>query len=394
MSQSNYIGINGLVTQTKEEIVAGLEQELRRIYGDDINIEQNSSDGQLINVYAQQKAETLDLITQYYNNLNADTVVGLPQQILYKLNGLRIKAYTYSYLQVQVTVSEPVTLKGLDDDIENPDGVGYTIKDSNNNRWILTETTTIDSGSSILNFRAALLGSVTALPNTVNIMETVIRGVVSVNNPANNYITGATGETDAEFRTRRAQSMAIPSQGFDESIESQLRNLTDVVQARVYDNRENEEVDGIPAHTIWVIVSGGERSDIARVIYNNLPPGIPMKGDIEVNIQKSNGDLQLIKFDTGLPIPLYVRATLHNFTSTPLDTDYIKSRISTINYEIGDIAQTSNITTFIKDVVAETATPYNVEISLDGEDWSEYLTPSVLNGYFTIAAENVTLTVE
>ena len=177
---SNYIGINGLVTQSLEEIRQDLITKFQSIYGSDINLEQNSPDGQWINILAQEKKDILDLFTQFYNNLDPDTVIGLPQQVLYKLNGLTIKAYGYSYCYVNVTVTASVTLQGLDDNIDSADGTGYTVRDVNGNRWILAVTQNLQPGTHLLNFRAADLGSVTALANNINVMETIIAGVSGV----------------------------------------------------------------------------------------------------------------------------------------------------------------------------------------------------------------------
>ena len=154
----NYIGINGLVTQTYSQIVADLASKFMSVYGTNINLEQNSSDGQWLGILSQIKADILDLITQYYNNLDTDTVIGLPQQVLYKLNGLYIKAFTYSYCYVDVSVSQNVTLPGLDANLESDDGTGYTVSDTNGNRWILTQTANLNPGTTTLNFRAAQLG--------------------------------------------------------------------------------------------------------------------------------------------------------------------------------------------------------------------------------------------
>ena len=390
----NYIGINGLVTQTLEEIRADITQKFISIYGTDINIEQNSPDGQLINIWAQEKKDLLDLITQYYNNLDPDRVIGIPQQILYKLNGLTINAYTYSYVYVNVTTTAPVTLQGLDENIENADGTGYTVRDTNGNRWILSSTAEFDEpGTHLLQFRAADLGSITALPNTINVMETILVGVSNVNNPAGNYITGNTGETSAQFRRRRNQAMAVPSQGFDESTQSQMLNLSDVTQCKVYDNRTDEVVNGIPAHGIWVIVIGGTPEEIGRVIYNNLPPGIPMKGSLSVQVPKTNGDIFTVLYDVGQPVQLYARATIKNFSDTPLDTDYIKQQLALITYEIQQRAESSDISTGIKEAVGDSATPYDVEISTDNSNWVEYATPEGLDEYFVLSPENITLTV-
>lgn len=393
MSQNNYIGINGLVTQSLEQIKTDLIEKFKLIYGEDINIEQNSPDGQFLNILAQEKKDILDLFTQYYNNLDVDRAIGIPQQILYKLNGLTINAYTYSYVYIDVMTSQNITLQGLDENINNIDGTGYTVRDTNGNRWILANTANLTSGTTTLNFRAAELGAVTALPNTINIMETVQLGVVSVNNLASNYITGNTGETAAQFRQRRNRAMAVASQGFDESIQSQMLNLSSVTQCKVYDNRSAETVNSIPAHTIWVIVEGGTPEEIGRVIYNNLPPGIPMKGSQSVQITKTNGNIETVYYDLPVAIPLYIRVTIKNFTNAEIDTDYIKQQLALLEFNIGALVESFDIQTEIKDIIGETGTPYNCEISLDNTTWVDYATPTGLNEYFSVSTSNINIMV-
>lgn len=390
----NYIGINGLVTQSLDEIIADLTQQFQNIYGADINIEQNSPDSQWINILAQEKKDLLDLITTLYNNLDPDRVIGIPQQILYKLNGLVIKAYTYSYVYVDITTNAPVNLQGLDDNIDNADGTGYTVTDTAGNRWILANSVSLQTGTQTLNFRAADLGAITALPNTINVMETVIAGVESVNNAATNYITGNQGESSSEFRTRRNKSMAIPSQGFDESIESQMNTLDTVTQVKVYDNRTNAEVNGIPAHTVWVIVEGGQPDEIGRVIYNNITPGIPMKGSQSVQIAKQNGDIATVYYDIPSAVPLYIQMTIKNFGTTPLDEDYIKQQLALSTYNIGETATSAQISTDVGNIIGDTGTVYNVTISSDNLDWQEYLTPTGLDEFWTISTNNISITVE
>lgn len=391
----NYIGENGLVVQSLEEIKTDLITKFKAIYGNDINIEQNSPDGQLINILAQEKKDILDLFTQLYNNLDVDAVYGLPQQVLYKLNGLSINAYTYSYVYVNVTVTEDVTLEGLDENISNADGTGYTVRDTNGNRYILATTVNLTGGTTnLLNFRAAELGSVTSLANTVTVMETVIKGVSGVNNPANNYITGNTGETTAQFRQRRNRALNVASQGFTDSIQSQMLNLPDVTQCKAYDNKSNSTVNDIPPHTLWVVVEGGTPEEIGQVIYANIPPGIPMKGTQSVVVTKSSGDIERIYYDLPTAVSLYVRATIKNFTSSPLDTDYIKSQLAQTTYNIQEMVKTSDLTQIMQNALGETGTPYNVEISADNTTWAEYLTPTGLDEFFSIATDNISLTVE
>lgn len=390
---NNYIGTDGLVTQSLEEITADITNLFKSVYGDNINIEQNSPDGQFIGLLAQEKKDTLDLVTEFYNCLDVDAVVGIPQDIIYKLNALVRKNYTYSYCYVNLVITEPVALQGLDDNIENADGTGYTVTDENGNRWILAESQTItETGTYGYNFRAAELGEVTALANTITIMETVIRGVAGVNNPAANYITGNTGESDSAFRTRRNRSMSVPTQGFDESTESQLLELSDVVDCKIYDNRSNEVVNDIPAHGIWVIVEGGLAEEIGEVIYNNLPPGIPMKGSQSVLVSKVNGDIETIYYDIAKSTPLYVKATLYNFSDSDIDENYIKSNLAQ-SYTIGERVESVNIQVAIKNLLSTAGTVYDVLISSDNSTWTEFVAPSGLDEYFTITADTITFTI-
>lgn len=393
MANKNYIGVNGIVTQSLAEIVDDLTAQMKSIYGNNINVDSNSPDGQFINILAQEKKDILDLCVQFYNNLDTDRVIGIPQQILYKLNNCTIKAYTYSYVYINVTVLQTVNLQGLDADIDNADGVGYTVFDNNGNRWILATSQTLAAGTHSLNFRAAELGNVTALPNTITNMETVITGVTGVTNPASNYITGATGESDSEYRIRRNRTVTSPSQGFEDSLKAQLLNLDNVTQAEVYSNRTNATADGIPAHTVWVIVQGGNPTEIGGAIYANIPPGIPMKGNESVSVARPYGNFETVYYDNPSPIDLYIEMDIQ-LLSGAIDEDYVKAQIAAnTTFLIGESAEGVNIASDVKDIITTSGSPYNVLVSLDGVNYSEVVKPTGLDEYFTISTDNISINV-
>ena len=245
----------------------------------------------------------------------------------------------------------------------------------------------------MLNFRAQQLGNIQASANTINVMQTVLAGVTSVNNPDNNYITGAVGETSAEFRLRRNRTMAKPSQGFDESIESQLLDVTSRTQAKVYDNRTNTTVNDIPPHTVWVIVEGGTSEEIGKIIYNNIPPGIPMKGTQEALVTKTNGEIVTVNYDLPNAVNLYIKANIQRLGDVIIDEFYIKQELAKINFNIGELAESSNLTIAIKNIVQETGNPYNVEVSTDGVNYSSSVMPTGLADYFVITENNINITV-
>ena len=221
----------------------------------------------------------------------------------------------------------------------------------------------------LLLFRAQELGQITALANTITTMSTIVAGVTEVNNPANNFITGQTGETAAEFRTRRNRSLQTPSQGFKESIEGQLLALNDVSDAKVYDNKDDANIDGVQ-----VIVQGGTSNEIGNIIYNNLPPGINTQGAYEATITVNNRN-KVLNYNKPNPIPILVKGTIESLTGYPndVDLDYVKQTLASKQFNIGEIAESANITTELKNILGETGSPYDVELSLGATSaqWSE-----------------------
>lgn len=209
---------------------------------------------------------------------------------------------------------------------------------------------------------------------------------------ANNYITGQKGESDSEYRTRRNKSLSLPSQGFEDSIEGQLLNLTNVNQVKIYSNRDNFVVDTIPPHTLWVIVEGGDSEEIAKIIYNNIPPGIPMKGEQSVQVAKPNGNLITINYDLPTAEDLYLDVKI-KLLYGDIDENYIKEELAKLTFDIGQIAESVNIATTIKNLIGETGSPYDIEISKDGIEYSSTILPTGLDNYFTIKVENINLMV-
>lgn len=392
---ANEINANGIETEDLQTIIDKLTIEFKNIYGQDINLEQSTPDGQLINIFAQAKIDTLNLAVQLYNLFNSETVIGRAQDNLYKLVGLYRKSSQFSFVQVNVTTTQAVNLEGLDDDIENINGVGYTVSDTNGNNFILTNSAAITgAGTYLLEFRAQNVGAVQVLPNTIKNMVSVIRGVSGVNNPGVQYLTGNDAETDAEFRIRFNKSRSISGKGFSDSLLAALLNINLVADAQVYQNRTNQtDGDGTPGHTVWVIVEGGTNVDIAQAIYANVTDGAGMRGETQVVIKKSNGLLETINFDRASSEPLYIQATLKNLMTESLNLDAIKQNlVNSLSFKIYSPVDTAEITCILRNYSSDYI-PYNVGVSLNNSDWEEYLLPSSKLNKFSLSPENIKLTV-
>lgn len=390
---ANQITENGIEIDDLKTIVDNLTESFKNIYGQDINVEQSTPDGQLINIAAQSKIDTLELAVALYNLFNPETVRGIPQDNLYKLVGLTRKASAFTFVEVEVTTTGPCILQGLDDAAEDINGTGYTVSDNIGNNFILLNTEYINSaGSYLLAFRAQNVGAIEVLPNTITNMVSVIGNVSGVNNPTIPYIVGQEGETDAQFNIRFNKSRALGSTGQDDGLLAQLLNINLVTGAYVHDNRTSlTDSTGTAGHTVWCIVEGGTNSDIAEVIYANLTAGCGMRGEVEVEVTKLNGKLETIRFDRPSYQNLHVKFRYLNKGNGEIDDEalknYIVSNLITGIYTSVDTLQITNIIqSFDSNII-----PYDLVVSGDGENWSELVEPSGYNYKFVLSSENINI---
>ena len=392
---ANYIDENGIHIDSLKDIVSNLITSFQTIYGHVIILDSNTPDGQMINIFAQSKEDTLQMAVNVYNSFNPDLVVGQAQDRLYKLVGLYRNQAKFSFVNVNITVDRALNLSGLDSNIDAEGGAGYTVSDTNGTEFILANSVSLSSaGTYLLEFRAKNSGAVEVAPNSITNMNTVLLGVVSVNNPESQFLTGNSVETDSQFRIRFNKSRSISSQGFNDGLLAQLLAVNNVSQAGVYQNRTNTtDSDGTPAHTIWVIVEGGAVEDIANVIYANLTDGCGMRGETSYTIQKQNGANQIILFDRPISQNLYIQGDLQNLGSTDLDVNtIIQELINNMTFDIYEGASSSDITCALNSIANGSFVPYNIQVSTNNSTWSSYVQPTTKQNYFVLNAANINLT--
>ncbi len=319
----NTIDSTGIHTLTRNEIVTNLTAAFRAIYGDDINLESNSPDGQLLNIFAQTISDVLDLVTQVYTSFDPDQAIGTSLDARCAYNGVKRLGGTFTQVQILVKTDRTLTLTGLDTSVNDPDGTGYTVSDSAGNQFILMSSYTFGAASpsgTLLTFRARTIGAVLTTPDTITIPVTIVLGVTSVNNPNVSISTGLNQETDAALHIRRQKSVAISSQSYLDGLLAALLNIEGVTAAAVYENNTSGTVDTIPAHSIWAIVSGGEDDAIGAAIYAKRSAGCGMKGDVSVDVPRPNGSTFEVLFDRVSQENLYLKFTLDALDGTDIVT--------------------------------------------------------------------------
>lgn len=389
---SNQIDANGIqintYAQTVSDIVNGNANApgFVQIYGSDIQVESNSPDGQMINIFALAEQDTLQLLVAIYNSFNPDAAVGVSLDSISQIAGLVRKAGVYTQVVVNVVASSAINLSGLD--TASP----YTVSDANGNLFYLITSASLLVGSNPLNFQAANVGFIQVLANTITQQVTIVAGVTSVNNPAIPYQQGSNQETDANFRLRRQASTSFPAQGPLQALYAGLNAIPNINQAVIYENITNStDGDGIPAHSIWVICDGGDADDIGEAIYRYRSLGIGMKGAVSVNITQIDGSIFVVKYDVAVNQNLYLRATLTSINGGSIDNTAIKdglvqNYLFTINQEADITTLDGQIRAINPNVVCSV-----LGVSADGSSWVNLLSPTVKKNKFVLDQSRITL---
>ena len=392
----NVLDQNGLQLQTRQQIIDEILNGtstipgLYQIYGNDINVDPNTPDGNFINIIAQIAVDYQDLLQQVYNDFNPNTAlgVGLDRDCAY--NGVVRKAGTPSTQMVTVTVNQALTLQGLDTFPNSP----FIVSDNAGNQFALLNTYAFGgAGSQNLNFQAVQIGATVVAANTLTTIVTVQLGVTSVTNGTLSGTTGTATETDYALRLRRQQSVALPSKGYLQGLIGALLAITGVTSAEVLENITNTtDANGIPGHSIWVIVAGGANADIANAIYIKRNAGCGMKGGISVPITQVDLTVFNVLFDRPTSENLYISFSVHAVTGT-VDATFIKNQIlALLSYQIGQSADASAITALVKQI-SPNASVSLMQVSPDGATWSQLLAPTGVNYQFAIAAGRIAITV-
>jgi len=302
----NQITVDGIETATQEELVANFTAAYEAIYGTDINLDSDTPDGQMLNIFVQAILDLQDLLTQIYNGFNPDNAIGVTLDQRVAINGIQRQAGTRTLTNITVTTDAPLNLYGVDQDIEQI----YTITDNAGTQWELINTQLgIVPGVNIFPFQAVLAGATLTIPNTITTQVTIVIGVVSVNNPTAATSIGLNEESDADLRLRRQRSVSLASQGYLSGLIAALENINGITFVYVQENTTGApDGDGVPGHSIWVIVSGtADNAEIAQAIYRKRNAGCGMFGAISYDVTQIDGSTFTVFWDVVVPETLYIQ---------------------------------------------------------------------------------------
>lgn len=276
---------SGILKPDYADVLAYVESEFRSIYGQDIYIEPDSQDGQMIAIWARGIDDANAMMVEIYNSFSPSTARGVGLSSNVKLNGLRRHEATFSTVDLLITGQVGTTISsGI---AQDPEG----------SQWMLPPLVVIPvSGDITVTATARDAGAMLALPGTITTIGTPTRGWQAVTN-LSAAAPGAPVETDAELRRRQSVSTALPSLTVFEGTMGAVASISGVSRYRGYENDTNiTDGDGIPPHSISIVVEGGDAQAIGQAIADKKTPGTGTYGSTSVTVTDNYGVPRTIRF--------------------------------------------------------------------------------------------------
>ena len=293
------VDANGISVPSYNDVYQSLLAIFQSIYGQGIVVSADSQDGQWIAALANVINDSNQAAVQVFQAFSPTYAQGAGLSSLVKINGLQRNTPTYSTAIGNVVgVAGTQVLNGV-------------VKDANGNLWNLPATVTIPTGGSIaVTVTAQQPGAITAAAGSINTIYNPQLGWQSFTSTSD-AVAGAAVENDATLRSRQAVSTAIPAEDTIDSILSAVGNVTGVTRYAVYENdTSTTDANGVPAHSIAVVVYGGAIQDIAAAIDSRKPPGIQTYGTTSQVVYDTLGLPTTINFFVLQLVPIYFDITI------------------------------------------------------------------------------------
>lgn len=384
------IDASGITIQTFDEIFAELVAGYQAIYGADVDLAQNTPDGQRVAIEAKARSDMQAFGLMIANGFDPDFARGIFQAKIAKLAGIFPRPATRSVWDLTVTSTRAVTLP-----------TGYQISDDLGQLWELPGPVSVPIGSSPITFNATDFGAITGLAGAIFTPITIVLGITGFS-AAGNAVVGVDEETDEEFVQRRNRSLENPAFSTTNSLTARLLSTAGVTDAYVYDNDSDvyDPINDLAAHSIWPVVEGGTIDDIMTALLYQKTGGTGIKGDIESEIPETltrpDGSTfvvnQVRRFDRPVYVPLYIKMTAtRKDPAVPVDIALIKQKLAAYKFYIGSALQAGQLYCYVY-TAGDSFILTDIEISDDNVTFTDgWLTPDP-GAKFTIDPANITVT--
>jgi uncharacterized phage protein gp47/JayE len=314
------IDSTGIHIPTFPDILNYFTEGYQAIYGSDVYLGSDSQDGELIGLLAAAYNDANTMATAAYNSFSPQSAQGTGLSSVVKINGISRLVPTNSMVDVIIigVTGTPI--------------INAVVGDGTY-RWDLPTATIPNEGQITVTAVCETSGAVAATANTVVKILTPISGWQSVNNPAD-ALLGQPVESDPTLTKRQTVSTMLPSLTVLDGIVGAVSSITGVARLQPYENdTDTTDSNGLPSHSISLVVDGGDAQTIANTIALKKTPGAGTYGSTSQNVIDSSGVQHTINFWRPIEVTITVTINLHNLTgyTSIIGNNIINSVVNYIN---------------------------------------------------------------
>ncbi len=382
----------GFVVKTFEVIRQEMQEKIWDTFGTSLDLSDRTPFGQLIAIFAERQANMWEVAQAAHAAMDPDSATGTALANIASISGTLRDAATKSTVtlhltgtaatvipignQVSVdatgeifTTTESATLAAatawasatayaVGDIVSNdsniyvcdvagtsagsggPTGEGTAIVDNTVTWRSVGDGLAYDTAEA----ESVNTGAISANAYSITTLETAVAGWDSVQNLTDADV-GSTLETDAELRIRREDEIASAGTGPRDALRADILSVTGVEACTVFvNNTDATDADGVPAHSVEILVRGGDDQDIADQIFASIGAATGTYGSSSATVTDSEGTDVTIYFSRPTEIDIWVEVTLtYDADLYPSDGD---TQVETEIVTYGDAQDTG------KDVVS------------------------------------------
>jgi uncharacterized phage protein gp47/JayE len=297
------IGATGISAPAFENVLNSEIATYQSIYGSDAVLTPDTQDGQLLSIRATAINDLNQLAIAVYNSFSPDFAQGAGLDARVQINGLQRISPTNSTVLLDISGVVGTAIQN-----------GVAI-DKAGNLWNLPAEVTIPiSGQIEVTATAQEAGAIAAPAGSVSEPFTIITGWQSCSNPSA-ATPGIAVETDASLRRRQSVSTSLPAQSPLQSIAAAIANLAGIGRILPYENQFSPtDANGVPGHSIAMVVEGGDATQIAQTIEQKKAPGTGTFGSTTIAISDPAGVPIAISFFSLTEVPIFVAITIQPLT--------------------------------------------------------------------------------
>jgi uncharacterized phage protein gp47/JayE len=298
----------GFTSKSLDEIREEIKTELRARVSSQLNLEADSSLGEVVAIISEAAALIWEELAALYGSTFPDGATGRALDNIAALTGTVRRGATAARAAFEVNVNPGTYVAGSLQIIPqgDPTAVLVNLEDIVNGGGAAADIAGI--------WEATAAGATGWSTSTVFVIGATVGGWNAVANGGlpSEVTNGLDAEKDAELRARRAQELAASGSTTVDAIRADiLRNVVGVISATVVENDTSAvDADGRPPHSVEAIVLGpvpptaADDQALADQIFATKAGGIEAFGTQTETVTDSQGNGHTIGFSRPVAVPV------------------------------------------------------------------------------------------